>query len=77
MIHSVAIVSSGIEQMSSEVEGILDVMSDLLLFAEAFLEVFYLLAEQVVHLELLLHHVLQLLDIRVHVKVDVSHTLYF
>jgi hypothetical protein len=59
----------------SEVESILDVVTKLLFLVQALLEMVYLLGQEVVHLELLLHHILQFVNIRVNIEVHVPHTL--
>lgn len=61
----------------SKIKGILDVMSDLLFLAQALLEMFYLLAEKVIHLEFFLHHILQFLHIRIDIEVYVADSLHF
>lgn len=52
-------------------------MSDLFLLTQTVLEMFYLLTQHVVHLQLLLHHSLQLLHVGIHVEVHVTYSLYF
>ena len=60
----------------SEVEGIFDVVADLLLLAQTFLEMVYPLRQEVVHLQLLFNHSLQFLYIPVHIEVNITHSLY-
>jgi hypothetical protein len=52
-------------------------MADLLLLTQTVLEVLDLFAQHVVHLQLLLHHSLQLLHVGIHVEVHVAYALHF
>ena len=51
-------------------------MTKLLLLAEAFFEFFNLFGQQIVHLQLLLHHILQLLHVGIHIKVHIPYSLH-
>ena len=52
-------------------------MSNFLLFSQAFLEVLYLFAEQVVHFQFFLYNCLQFFDVGINIEVDIPYTLNF
>lgn len=59
----------------SEVEGVLNVVSDLLLLAQTFLKMLDFFTQKIVHFQFFLHHVLKLFHISVDIEIDVANSL--
>jgi len=57
-------------------ERILHIMPDFFFFIQTLLKVLYFLAQHVVHLQLLLHDILQLLHVRIHIENNIAHSLH-